>query len=447
MKKILIVDDEKDIRFILEEILNEHKYHVITLGTIKEAEEFINKNSFDLALLDVLLDEKSRDGLYLLNLIKNKNKDLPVIMMSGHANIQIAVNSVKDGAFEFLEKPFNQERLLNFIKRGIEYSELLNTKKDLHDNFFKSFDFIGESKEIVKIKESINKISTSDGRIFIEGPSGSGKELLAREIHRNSNRNKSNFVILDSSRINISNFDENIFGIFKNGELIKGHLEKANNGTLFIDNVHDLPLDVQNKILRVITDQRFKRLNDTMDITVNFRLISSSSINLAKEVSKGNFREDLFHRLNVINLNLPALVDRLSDIPLLIKYFFSIFVGNNYDYKKNIKNLDLFYSYNWPGNVRELRNLVERIAILGQDNVEKIENIIYNTLNPKINIENKNSSSTDLTLKEARDNFEKEYLVKQLKKNDGNVSNTAKSVGMDRAALQRKLSSLNIRRK
>ena len=446
MKKILIVDDEKDIRFILEEILNEHKYHVITLGTIKEAEEFINKNSFDLALLDVLLDEKSRDGLYLLNLIKNKNKDLPVIMMSGHANIQIAVNSVKDGAFEFLEKPFNQERLLNFIKRGIEYSELLNTKKDLHDNFFKSFDFIGESKEIVKIKESINKISTSDGRIFIEGPSGSGKELLAREIHRNSNRNKSNFVILDSSRINISNFDENIFGIFKNGELIKGHLEKANNGTLFIDNVHDLPLDVQNKILRVITDQRFKRLNDTTDITVNFRLISSSSINLAKEVSSGNFREDLFHRLNVINLNLPALVDRLSDIPLLIEYFFSIFVGNS-DYKKNIKNLDLFYSYNWPGNVRELRNLVERIAILGQDNVEKIENIIYNTLNPKINIEKKNSSSTDLTLREARDNFEKEYLMKQLKKNDGNVSNTAKSVGMDRTALQRKLSSLNIRRK
>ena len=446
MKKILIVDDEKDIRFILEEILNEHKYHVITLGTIKEAEEFINKNSFDLALLDVLLDEKSRDGLYLLNLIKNKNKDLPVIMMSGHANIQIAVNSVKDGAFEFLEKPFNQERLLNFIKRGIEYSELLNTKKDLHDNFFKSFDFIGESKEIVKIKESINKISTSDGRIFIEGPSGSGKELLAREIHRNSNRNKSNFVILDSSRINIINFDENIFGIFKNGELIKGHLEKANNGTLFIDNVHDLPLDVQNKILRVITDQRFKRLNDTTDITVNFRLISSSSINLAKEVSSGNFREDLFHRLNVINLNLPALVDRLSDIPLLIEYFFSIFVGNS-DYKKNIKNLDLFYSYNWPGNVRELRNLVERIAILGQDNVEKIENIIYNTLNPKINIEKKNSSSTELTLREARDNFEKEYLMKQLKKNDGNVSNTAKSVGMDRAALQRKLSSLNIRRK
>ena len=445
MKKILIVDDEKDIRFILEEILTENKYSVVTVGTVKEAEDFIRENSFDLALLDVLLDEKSRDGLYLLNLIKNKNKDLPVIMMSGHANIQIAVNSVKDGAFEFLEKPFNQERLLNFIKRGIEFSELINTKKDLHENIFQSFDFIGESKEILKIKDAVQKISVTDGRILIQGPSGSGKELLAREIHRNSNRNRGNFVILDSSRINIGNFDENIFGILKRGEIVKGHLEKSNHGTLFIDNINDLPLDVQNKILRVITDQRFKRLNDTTDITVNFRLIASSSVDLKKEILNGNFREDLFHRLNVINLNLPALVDRLSDIPLLIEYFFSIFIGNKYDFQKFIKNLDSLYSYNWPGNVRELRNLVERIAILGQDNIDKVENIIYNFLNPKLNSDKNKSVSTELTLKEARDNFEKEYLVKQLKKNDGNVSKTAKSVGMDRTALHRKLSSLNIK--
>ena len=313
-------------------------------------------------------------------------------MMSGHANIQIAVNSVKDGAFEFLEKPFNQERLLNFIKRGIEYSELINTKKDLQENIFQSFDFIGESKEILKIKESIHKISISDGRILIEGPSGSGKELLARYIHRNSNRNKSNFVILDSSRINSGNFDENIFGILKNGEVAKGYLEKANNGTLFIDNVNDLPLDVQNKILRVITDQRFKRLNDTTDIKVNFRLIASSSINLKKEVSEGNFREDLFHRLNVIYLNLPGLIDRLSDIPLLIEYFFQNLLEMVIIIKNISKNW-IFYGYNWPGNVRELRNLIERIAILGQDDMEKIENIIYNTLNPKLNFEQKKSIS------------------------------------------------------
>ena len=210
----------------------------------------------------------------------------------------------------------------------------------MQENIFQSFDFIGQSKEILKIKESVNKISMSDGRILIEGPSGSGKELLAREIHRNSDRKKNNFVILDSSRINIDNFDENIFGTVKNGIVGKGHLEKANNGTLFIDNINDLPLDVQNKILRVITDQRFKRLNDTTDITVNFRLIASSSINLKKEVQKGNFREDLFHRLNVIYLILPALTDRLSDIPLLIEYFFSIFMGNEYNYKKHIKDLD-----------------------------------------------------------------------------------------------------------
>ena len=205
MKKILIVDDEKDIRFILNEILTENQYTVVSAGTIKEAESIINNDHFDLVLLDVLLDEKSRDGLYLLNQIKKKNKDIPVIMMSGHANIQIAVNSVKDGAFEFLEKPFNQERLLNFIKRGIEFSELSTSKQNLQENIFKSFELIGQSKEILKIKEEINKIANLDGRILIEGPSGSGKELLAREIHKSSKRSDFDFVILDSSRINSKN--------------------------------------------------------------------------------------------------------------------------------------------------------------------------------------------------------------------------------------------------
>ena len=322
MKKILIVDDEKDIRFILNEILTENHYTVVSAGTIKEAESIINNDHFDLALLDVLLDEKSRDGLYLLNQIKKKNKDIPVIMMSGHANIQIAVNSVKDGAFEFLEKPFNQERLLNFIKRGIEFSELSTSKQNLQENIFKSFELIGQSKEILKIKEEINKIANSDGRILIEGPSGSGKELLAREIHKSSKRSDFDFVILDSSRINSKNFEENIFGIIKEGTVIKGHLEKANNGTLFIDNINELPLDAQNKLLRVITDQRFKRLNDTLTVKSNFRVIASSSENLKQNTIDGSFREDLFHRLNVIYFYLPPLIERSTDIPLLINYFF-----------------------------------------------------------------------------------------------------------------------------
>ena len=445
MKKILIVDDEKDIRFILNEILTENQYTVVSAGTIKEAESIINNDHFDIVLLDVLLDEKSRDGLYLLNQIKKKNKDIPVIMMSGHANIQIAVNSVKDGAFEFLEKPFNQERLLNFIKRGIEFSELSTSKQNLQENIFKSFELIGQSKEILKIKEEINKIANLDGRILIEGPSGSGKELLAREIHKSSKRSDFDFVILDSYRINSKNFEKNIFGIIKEGTVIKGHLEKANNGTLYIDNINELPLDAQNKLLRVITDQRFKRLNDTLTVKSNFRVIASSSENLKQNTIDGSFREDLFHRLNVIFFYLPPLIERSTDIPLLINYFFKKFKGENYDYKNKIKNIDLFYDYNWPGNIRELRNLVERIVILGQDNVDKIEKLVYNYFNSNLKVDKINSSKSDLTLKEARDNFEREYLIKQLKINDGNVSKTAKSVGMERSALHRKLSLLNIK--
>jgi len=445
MKKILIVDDEKDIRFILNEILTENHYTVVSAGTIKEAESIINNDHFDLALLDVLLDEKSRDGLYLLNQIKKKNKDIPVIMMSGHANIQIAVNSVKDGAFEFLEKPFNQERLLNFIKRGIEFSELSTSKQNLQENILKSFELIGQSKEILKIKEEINKIANSDGRILIEGPSGSGKELLAREIHKSSKRSDFDFVILDSSRINSKNFEENIFGIIKEGTVIKGHLEKANNGTLFIDNINELPLDAQNKLLRVITDQRFKRLNDTLTVKSNFRVIASSSENLKQNTIDGSFREDLFHRLNVIYFYLPPLIERSSDIPLLINYFFKKFKGENYEYKNKIKNIDLFYGYNWPGNIRELRNLVERIVILAQDDVDKVGKLVYNFFNSNLKVDKINSSKSNLTLKEARDNFEREYLIKQLKINDGNVSKTAKSVGMERSALHRKLSLLNIK--
>ena len=445
MKKILIVDDEKDIRFILNEILIENQYTVVSAGTIKEAESIINNDHFDLALLDVLLDEKSRDGLYLLNQIKKKNKDIPVIMMSGHANIQIAVNSVKDGAFEFLEKPFNQERLLNFIKRGVEFSELSTSKQNLQENIFKSFELIGQSKEILKIKEEINKIVNLDGRILIEGPSGSGKELLAREIHKSSKRSDFDFVILDSSRINSKNFEENIFGIVKEGTVIKGHLEKANNGTLYIDNINELPLDAQNKLLRVITDQRFKRLNDTLTVKSNFRVIASSSENLKQNTIDGSFREDLFHRLNVIYFYLPPLIERSTDIPLLINYFFKKFKGENYEYKNKIKNIDLFYDYNWPGNIRELRNLVERIVILGQDDVDKIEKLVYNYFNSNLKVDKINSSKSDLTLKEARENFEREYLIKQLKINDGNVSKTAKSVGMERSALHRKLSLLNIK--
>lgn len=444
MKKILIVDDEKDIRFILNEILTENDYSVKAVGTIKEAENYINQNVFDLAILDVLLDEKSRDGLYLLNLIKNKNKNLPVIMMSGHANIQIAVNSVKDGAFEFLEKPFNQERLLNFIKRGIQYSDLLNKANQIQENIFKSFEFIGNNKDILDIKDNLLKVASSDGRILIEGSSGTGKELLAREIHKKSKRFVSNFVILDAMKINKINFDEILYGKIIDGNVYAGVLEKANQGTLFIDNINELPLDTQNKLLRVITDQRFKRVNDTIELKVNFRLICSSSVSLKHNVSNGNFREDLYHRINVIYFRLPDLNQRSSDIPILANYFYKKFKGEKYNIDKYILDFSPFYNYEWPGNVRELRNLVERLAIMGEANIEKFNNIVYEYFNPTAN-NNNIINNTELTLKEARDNFEKQFLMTQLKKFDGNISKTAEAIGMERTALHRKLSLLNIK--
>ena len=443
-KKILIVDDEKDIRFILEEIFSENNYQTISKGTIKETIDFIDNNLFDIAFIDVLLDEKNRDGLYLLKYIKNKNKDIPVIMMSGHANIELAVSSVKVGAFEFLEKPFNQDRLLNFAKRASEFSELLKSKKVLSQDIFKSYELIGENKEIVKIKNLIDKVAHSEARILIEGNSGTGKELLAREIHKKSDRSDENFVILDSSRLKLDNFEEILFGKVVNNEIYEGHLEKANNGTLFIDRINEISLEIQSKLLRILTDQKFKRLGSNTAIKVNFKLICSSSTELKREVITGNFREDLFHRINVINFYLPNLVDRGSDIPILCEYFYKKFKDVNANFKNLVKSYDLFYKHKWPGNVRELRNLIERIAILGNEDIEGTNKILNDHFSKEVkNLDNSNIEN--LTLKEARDNFEREYLTTQLNKHDGNVSKTAEAIGMERSALHRKLSSLNIK--
>ena len=297
----------------------------------------------------------------------------------------------------------------------------------------------------MNIKDSLPKVANSDGRILIEGSSGTGKELLAREIHKNSKRFESNFVILDAVKINKLNFDEMLYGKIVDGNVYTGVLEKANLGTLFIDNINELPLDIQNKLLRVITDQRFKRVNDTTEIKVNFRLICSSSISLKNSVANGNFREDLYHRINVIYFHLPDLNQRSSDIPILANYFYKIFKGEKYDINKYILDFSPFYNYEWPGNVRELRNLVERLSIMGGSNIEKFKNIVYEYFIPtRINNNNINNN-TDLTLKEARDNFEKQFLMTQLKKFDGNISKTAEAIGMERTALHRKLSLLNIK--
>ena len=445
--EILIVDDNADIRNILNELIVDAGYKTRVAANYNQALKEIDKKMPDVAILDVKLDKGDNDGIELLSHIKSKNKDVPVIIITGHANIEMAVNSLKHGAFEFVEKPFDQARLLNFITRAVENLQLKKQNKDYENKLFSSYDLIGDSKNISTIREQIKKISLTESRILINGPSGSGKELIARKIHKNSKREKNPFIILNGALLDSEKYEQELFGEEKNdGSISYGALEKANKGTLLIDQVSEIPLVIQSKILRVLIDQKFKRLNGNNDINVDVRLICSSSKDLKDEIKIGNFREDLYHRLNVFEINIKSLNERISDIPLLIRYF-SKMISENY----NIKELDIdendsyILNHDWKGNVRELRNLIERIAILQPDTKDKISNIVKESLKSDNYDDKIGENSLSVPLKEARENFEKEYLTIQLKKFNGNISKTANFVGMERSALHRKLKGLGIK--
>ena len=445
--EILIVDDNSDIRNILNELIIDAGYKTRVAANYNQALAEIDKKVPDVAILDVKLDKGDNDGIQLLSHIKSKNKDVPVIMISGHANIEMAISSLKHGAFEFVEKPFDQARLLNFISRAVENLNLKNQNKEYENKLFSSFDLIGNSKNTITIKEQIEKISLSDSRIIINGPSGSGKELIARKIHKKSKRNNKPFIILNGALLDNAKYELELFGEEKiDGSISYGALEKANKGSLLIDQISDIPLDIQSKILRVLIDQKFKRVNGSNDIKVDVRLICSSSKDLKDEIEMGNFREDLFHRISVFEINIDPLTERISDIPLLIKYF-SKKISENY----NIKELEIdeddsyILNHNWKGNVRELRNLIERVAILQPENKDKVSNIIKESLKSDNFREKVSENSLSVPLKEAREKFEKEYLTIQLKKFNGNISKTANFVGMERSALHRKLKGLGIK--
>ena len=445
--EILIVDDNADIRKILNELIIDAGYKTRIAANYNQALTEIDKKIPDVAILDVKLDKGDNDGIELLSHIKSKNKDVPVIIITGHANVEMAVNSLKHGAFEFIEKPFDQTRLLNFIKRAVENVKLKSQNKEYEDKLFYSYELIGDSKNISIIREQIDKIGITESRVLINGPSGSGKELIARKIHKNSKRNSKPFVILNGALLEANKYELELFGEEKeNGSISYGALEKANDGTLLIDQVSEIPLDIQSKILRVLTDQKFKRLNGNSDVNVNVRIICSSSKDLKEEIKLGNFREDLYHRLNVFEINIKPLNQRISDIPLLIRYF-SKKISENY----NLKNLDLdendsyVLNHFWHGNVRELRNLIERIAILQPDTKDKMSNIIKESLKNDDFGEKLSENNLSIPLKEAREKFEKEYLTVQLKKFKGNISKTANFVGMERSALHRKLKGLGIK--
>jgi two-component system, NtrC family, nitrogen regulation response regulator NtrX len=448
--EILVVDDNSDIRKLILNILEDKGFVGREAANFDQAIIEINKKLPDVAVIDVKLDKGDNDGIELLTHIKKINDDVPVIMISGHANVQMAVDSLKLGAFEFIQKPFSSERLLNFINRAVENIDLKKEKSEMENKLFHSYDIVGQSQSIEKVKVLVNKVCNTESRIFISGPAGSGKELVARQIHKQSLRSNKPFVVVNGALLDPQKYELELFGSENSNDTTNyGFFEKAKDGTLLIDEISEIPLETQAKILRVLIDQKFRRVNGFKEINVNVRIISTSSKNIREEIDKGNFREDLYHRLNVVPIFLPPLKERTEDIPLLLNYFSKkIAQLNGINETKIDTSYNLYYQYEWPGNVRELRNLVERISILSQNESDNnINQLAQDALSQKNVLKNNDSYDNVLSypLKEARENFEKNYLTSQLKKHKGNISKTAEFVGMERSALHRKLKTLGIK--
>jgi two-component system nitrogen regulation response regulator NtrX len=449
--EILVIDDNADIRYLICNILQENGFIVRSAANYEQAVKEINIKLPNLAIVDIKLDKGDKDGIDLLKLLIDKKKSLPVIMVSGHANVQVAVEAIRLGAYEFVEKPFSSEKLLNYIKRAIQVTNIKEEKNNVEDKLFNSFDFVGKSTAILKIKKDIEKLASADSRVLISGQTGTGKELVARKIHKNSSRSENPFIIFNAALFQEKKYEKQLFGEeYENGNIDYGVLEKADKGTLLLDEISEIPLEIQSSILRTLIDQKFKRINGSKNIHVNIRIISSSSKDLKKLVEEKEFREDLYHRLNVVPIHLPPLQSRTEDIPLLIKYFKNKVAEINGVTEAEIDgNNDLLYSYNWPGNIRELRNLIERVTILSLHEDKKDTNKLLTEIlneNPEsLSNESILSNTLSYPLKEAREQFETNYLINQLKKNNGNISKTADFIGMERSALHRKLKSLGIK--
>ena len=321
-KEVLVIDDNSDIRQLISGILKDQGLIVREAANFDQALLEINKKLPDVAIIDVKLDKGDNDGIELLDHLKKIDDDVPAIMISGHANVQMAVDSLKLGAFEFLQKPFSSERLLNFLNRALENVDLKKEKSALESKLFSSYDIVGKSQSIEKVKNLIVKLKNTESRIFISGPAGSGKELVARQIHKKSSRSRKPFVVVNGALLDPHKYELELFGSENINETTNfGFFEQARDGTLLIDEVTEIPLETQAKILRVLIDQKFKRVNGSKEINANVRIISTSSKNIRDEVDRGNFREDLYHRLNVVPIFLPPLKERIDDIPLLLNYF------------------------------------------------------------------------------------------------------------------------------
>lgn len=449
MSSILIVDDEKDIRELIADILKDEGFSVRLAGNSDDCMAEINAEPPALMILDIWLKDSRMDGIDILKTVRRDNPDVPVVIISGHGNIEIAVAAIKQGAYDFIEKPFNIDQLMVVVSRAMETSRLRRENSELRRKDVTSAEMLGSSPAFKALKSQLEKVTKSNGRVMLTGPAGSGKEMAARFIHAHSNRAAAPFVSVSSATIEPERMEEVLFGRETSERGVeKGLLEQAHGGVVYFDEVADMPVGTQSKILRVLVEQQFTRAGGTDKVRVDLRVISSTTRDLRVEIASGRFRQELYDRLNVVPIAVPSLEDRREDIPDLTRHFIDLFHRTQGLPNRNLSTEAeaLLQTMPWPGNVRQLRNVIERVLILGDGSgpIEARELPGQETPEGDSGRLILGGAMATLPLREAREVFEREYLLTQINRFGGNISRTASFVGMERSALHRKLKSLGV---
>ena len=451
MSDILIVDDEKDIRELVSEILVDEGYSTRLAGNSADCLVQVSETPPSLLILDIWLKDSNMDGIDILKKVKIENPNIPVVIISGHGNIEIAVSAIKQGAYDFIEKPFNIEQLLVVVRRAMETSSLRRENNELKQKDKIDFELIGKSNVFRNFLSSLEKVSKANSRILISGAPGSGKEVASRYIHANSKQSGGHFIVINCSTSDEVNLEKMLFGSEdRDGFPVIGALEKANGGTVFLDEVAELPLNLQGKLLKVLVENSMSRVGSQTKIDLDLRFISSTSFDLSEKIKQKEFRLDLFHRLSVVPIKNPTLNERVDDIPILSRHFAEELSSKNGLIFREFSEAAIacLQGMSWPGNIRQLKNLIERVLILG-DPSEKIssDELISSEVKSQDDIDKSNLISqqlSNLSLREAREIFERDYLILQINRFGGNISKTASFVDMERSALHRKLKSLGI---